>query len=165
MLAKCVICRHLRGSICQQKMTDLPRERFSQEPPFTYCGTDMCGSILVKEGRKKMKRYGFLFTCLSNRANHIESKNSLSPDAFIQALCGLYQEKVMFQSSELIMAQTLLEPVQNWTKYFQWWITRKSMSLCWTMVINGCSGKGILLLLALWEECVIAKKDLYVQSW
>ena len=35
LIAKCVICRHLRRSICQQKMADLPRERLSQEPPFT----------------------------------------------------------------------------------------------------------------------------------
>ena len=86
LIAKCVICRHLRGSICQQKMADLSRERLSQEPPFTYCGIDMFGPILVKEGRKEMKRYGCLFTCLSNRAIHIESTNSLSTNAFIQAL-------------------------------------------------------------------------------
>ena len=67
-------------------MADLPKERLSQEPPFTYCGIDMFGPILVKEGRKEMKRYGCLFTCLSSRAIHIESTNSLSTDAFIQAL-------------------------------------------------------------------------------
>ena len=64
----------------------MPRERLSQEPPFTYCGIDMFGPILVKEGRKEMKRYGCLFTCLSSRAIHIESTNSLSTNAFIQAL-------------------------------------------------------------------------------
>ena len=31
----------------------------------------------------------------------------------------LYQEEVMFESSELIMAQTLLRPVQNYTRHFQ----------------------------------------------
>ena len=86
LIAKYVICRHLRGSICQRKMTDLPRERLSQEPPFTYCGIDMFGPILVKEGRKEMKRYGCLFTCLSSRAVHTESTNSLSTDAFLQEL-------------------------------------------------------------------------------
>ena len=86
MIEKYVICRHLRGSICQQKMADLPRERLSQEPPFTYCGTDMFAPILVKEGRKEMKRYGCLFTCVSSRAIRIEFTNLLSTDAFIQAL-------------------------------------------------------------------------------
>ena len=85
LIAKCVICRHLRRSICQQKMTDLPRERLSQEPPFTYCGFDMFGPILVIEGCKEMKRYGCLITCLSSRAIHIQSTNSLYTVAFIQA--------------------------------------------------------------------------------
>ena len=30
LIAKCVICRHLRRSICQQKMADLPRARLFQ---------------------------------------------------------------------------------------------------------------------------------------
>ena len=58
LIAKCVICRHLRGSICQQKMANLSRERLSEESLFTYCGIDMFGPILMKEGRKEMKRYG-----------------------------------------------------------------------------------------------------------
>ena len=35
----------------------LSRERLSQEPTFTYCGIDMFGPILMREGRKEMKRY------------------------------------------------------------------------------------------------------------
>ena len=40
---------------------------------ITCCGIGMFGPILVKEGRKEIKRYGCLFTCLSTRAIHIES--------------------------------------------------------------------------------------------
>ena len=60
--------------------------KLSQEPPFTYCGIHMFGPIVIKEGRKEIKRYGCLFTCFSCRARYIESTNSLSTDAFIQAL-------------------------------------------------------------------------------
>ena len=67
-------------------MADLLREILSQEPPFIYCGIDMFGPILVKKGFKETKRYGCLFTCLSSRAILTESTNSLSTDAFIQAL-------------------------------------------------------------------------------
>ena len=66
-------------------MVYLTGERLSQKPPFTCCGIDMFGFILAKEGRKAMKRYGCLFTCISSRVIHIESANSLSTDSFIQA--------------------------------------------------------------------------------
>ena len=80
-------------------MADFPEERLSQEPPFTYCGIDMFSPILVKEGRKEMKRYGCLFTCLSSRAIHIESTNSLSTDALIQALQRFVSRRVNVQLS------------------------------------------------------------------
>ena len=53
-------------------MADLPTDRTIDEPPFTNCGVDMFGSFLIKERRKKLKKYGVLFTCLSSRAVHIE---------------------------------------------------------------------------------------------
>ena len=58
----------------------------SEEPPFTYCGVDLFGSFLVKDGRKEVKRYGALYTCLSSRATHIEVVYSLSTDSFIMSL-------------------------------------------------------------------------------
>ena len=67
-------------------MADLPKERMSEEPPFTYCGVDLFGSFLVKDGRKEVKRYGALYTCLSSRAIHIEVVYSLSTDSFIMSL-------------------------------------------------------------------------------
>ena len=41
---------------------------------------------MVKEGRKHMKRYGVLFTCLVSRAVHIEVAHSLTTSSFIQSL-------------------------------------------------------------------------------
>ena len=67
-------------------MADLPTDRTIDEPPFTNCGVDMFGPFLIKEGRKELKRYGALFTCLSSRAVHIECTCSLETDSFIQAL-------------------------------------------------------------------------------
>ena len=54
----------------------------SEEPPFTYCGVDLFGSFLVKDGRKEVKRYGAQYTCLSSRAIHIEA-----------AFCNQYAKK------------------------------------------------------------------------
>ena len=50
MISKCVDCRKLCGKLCQQKMSDLPDERLIEEPPFSYCGVDMFGPFLIKEG-------------------------------------------------------------------------------------------------------------------
>jgi len=82
----CVRCKELRGILGQQKMADLPKERCSTEGPFTYNGLDMFGPFYIKEGRKEIKRFVALFTCLSSRAIHLETTNSLETDSFIQAL-------------------------------------------------------------------------------
>ena len=85
-ISKCVTCRHLRGNFQQQKMTSLPSDRLCEEPPFTYCGVDLFGSFVTKEGCKELKHYGALFTCLSSRAIHIETVASLNTDSFILCL-------------------------------------------------------------------------------
>ena len=83
---KCRRCRELRGKLGEQKMADLPPERVTPSPPFSFCGADMFGPFLVKEGRKELKRYGCIFTCMSCRAVHIEVTSKLDADTFIQAL-------------------------------------------------------------------------------
>ena len=76
----------LRGVTQSQKMSDLPKDRVEPAPPFTYSGMDCFGPWVIREGRKEMKRYGLLFTCMASRAVHIETLNSLTTDAFINAL-------------------------------------------------------------------------------
>ena len=93
MISKCVDCRKLRGKTCQQKMSDLPEERLIEEPPFSYCGVDVSGPFLVKEGRKIHKRYGAMFTCLCSSAVHVETTNSMATDSFIQALKRLISRR------------------------------------------------------------------------
>ena len=85
-ISKCVRCKILRRKFQQQKMADLPKDRISEEPPFSYCGIDMFVPFTVKDGRKEKKRYGALFTCLSSRAVHIEVSHSMSTDPFIMCL-------------------------------------------------------------------------------
>lgn len=83
---KCVKCRKFRRNAEVQKMADLPHERVETTPPFTYCGMDCFGPFYIKEGRKELKRYGLLFTCLCSRAVHIEVLDDMTSDAFINAL-------------------------------------------------------------------------------
>ena len=84
-VAKCVRCRKLRGTVQEQKMADLPEDRVQSAPPFSYCAVDYFGPWYVKEGRRELKRYGVLFTCMASRAVHLEVANSLTADSFINA--------------------------------------------------------------------------------
>lgn len=86
VISKCVTCRKLRGSLQQQKMSDLPKDRLDPAPPFTYCAVDYFGPFLIKEKRSLVKRYGVLFTCMASRAIHLEAANSLSSSSFINCL-------------------------------------------------------------------------------
>lgn len=114
-ISKCVKCRRLRASAGKQKMADLPKQRLTEAPPFTYCGVDYFGPCLIKEGRKVLKRYGVLFTCLASRAIHIETANSLETDSFLNALRrfvgrrGPVREVHSDQGTNLIGAENELE--------------------------------------------------------
>ena len=70
-----------------QKIADLPQERYTEAAPFTYCGVDMFGPLIIKERRSELKCYGALFTCFSSLAVHIDLTNSLDADSFILELC------------------------------------------------------------------------------
>lgn len=85
--ARCLFCKHRRATPRPQRMADLPRARLQHHRrPFTFTGVDFFGPMEVTVGRKRVKRYGVLFTCLTVRAVHIEISESLSTDATIMAL-------------------------------------------------------------------------------
>ena len=109
MISKCVRCKHLRGGFQLQKMADLPRDRMSEKAPFAFCGV-MFGPFVVKNGRKELKQYGALCTCLSSRAIHIEVTFSLNTDSFILCLRRFIgrRENVHLIRSDMAMDQTLL---------------------------------------------------------
>ena len=68
-----------------QIMAELPRERSQESPPFSFCGMDCFDPFMVREGRKELKKYGVLFTCMASRAIHIEMLYYMTTDAFINA--------------------------------------------------------------------------------
>ncbi len=81
----CVVCRRLRATPASQKMANLPDDRVQATAPFTFSAVDFFGPFYIREGRSDKKRWGVLFTCLSCRAVHVETANSLSTDSFINA--------------------------------------------------------------------------------
>ena len=84
-IMNCVTCKRLRGQPSGQLMADLPTDRLEESAPFTYSSVDYFGPFLVNERRSKVKRWGVLFTCMASRAVHIETANSLTTDAFLNA--------------------------------------------------------------------------------
>ncbi|XP_013171141.1 PREDICTED: uncharacterized protein LOC106120362 [Papilio xuthus] len=85
--ARCLFCRHRRAAPHEQRMADLPQVRPQHHRrPFSSAGVDFFGPMEITSGRKRVKQYGVLFTCLTIRAVHIELSESLSTDATIMAL-------------------------------------------------------------------------------
>ncbi|XP_063727510.1 uncharacterized protein LOC134855061 [Symsagittifera roscoffensis] len=69
----CVVCRKRKAQTVTHMMADLPIERLGyKQPLFSYTGVDYFGPFLVPIRRSTEKRWGFLFTCLTTRAVHIE---------------------------------------------------------------------------------------------
>ena len=160
LIAKCVICRHLRGSICQQKMADLPRERLSREPPFTYCGMWMVWRVWSHHGERrpqKIKRYGYRFTCLSSTAIHIESTNSLSADTFIQALRRFVSRRGNVRVIRTDNGTNFVRASAELNKAFSEMNRNKINEFILEHGDQWIQWKGILLLLAIWEEHGSAK--------
>ena len=85
-IANCVTCQRLRGAVQEQKMADLPSDRLEPAPPFTFCAVDYFGPWYIKDGRRELKRYGVVFTCLASRTVHLEVAKTLETDSFINVL-------------------------------------------------------------------------------
>lgn len=91
IIDKCLKCKKLRGQRRTQKMVDLPVDRVSPAPPFSYVGLDVFGPWQIwarrtRGGLTNSKRWAVLFTCLSTRAIHIEVIESMDTSSFINAL-------------------------------------------------------------------------------
>ncbi|XP_070073215.1 uncharacterized protein [Drosophila takahashii] len=80
----CPRCRIRNARPAPPEMGSLPQERLSPYTlPFTFTGVDYFGPIDVVVGRRREKRWGVLFTCLTTRAVHLEVAVSLSTDSFL----------------------------------------------------------------------------------
>ncbi len=74
-----------------QLMADLPEERLSTSPPFSYVGLDVFGPFTVtarrtRGGQAHSKHWAVLFSCMSTRAVHIEVTETMDTSSCINAL-------------------------------------------------------------------------------
>ncbi|XP_064475521.1 uncharacterized protein LOC135389399 [Ornithodoros turicata] len=116
VIHKCAQCRKLRGRLEEQKMADLPKERVSTEPPFTYVGLDVFGPWTVasrrtRGGNSQGKRWVVLFTYMSIRAVHIEVIEAMDTSSFINALRRFFA--VRGPAKQLSSGRTLLAHVMS----------------------------------------------------
>ena len=85
--SNCVLCRKFRAATIQPIMADLPKERPAyQSPPFTKTGVDYFGPFYVTVRRTTEKRCGFLFTCLTTRAVHVEVVPSMDSSSCVMGV-------------------------------------------------------------------------------
>ena len=92
-ISRCVKCNRSRGATQEPKMADLPNDRMEPSPPFTYAAVDYCGPWYIKDGRKEVKSYIALFTCMASRAVHLEVARSLEADSFLDAFRRLISRR------------------------------------------------------------------------
>ena len=64
-------------------MSDLQEDSVEPAPLFAFSAVGYFGPWHIKEGRRELKRYGILYTCLSSRAIHLEVSNTLTTDSFL----------------------------------------------------------------------------------
>lgn len=84
---ECRKCRLLKIRPEQQLMGQLPKIRLESGGfPFRYTGVYYFGPMEVVVDRRREKRYGVLFACMTCRAIHLEIATNLSTDSFIMAL-------------------------------------------------------------------------------
>lgn len=67
-------------------MGELPTPRVTPSRPFSSCGVDYAGPVLVREGRRRgarnTKAYVSVFVCLATKAVHLELVSDLTTEAF-----------------------------------------------------------------------------------
>lgn len=88
VINECLTCKKQRARLCQQVMSDLPRERSSRANPFEYTTLDLFGPFEVRDAvkkRVKKKVWGVVYCCMASRAVHADLVDDQSSESFLQA--------------------------------------------------------------------------------
>ncbi|XP_075167602.1 uncharacterized protein LOC142239717 [Haematobia irritans] len=83
----CQICKNASVLPITPQMSTLPPSKLASfKRPFTYVGIDYFGPLYVTVGRRREKRWGVLFTCLTVRALNLEIAHSLDNSSCIMCI-------------------------------------------------------------------------------
>ena len=85
--SSCLVCRRRKAETLSPMISDLPQERLSfRKPPFTMTDVGYFGPLCVTVRRSSEKRWGFLFTCLTIRAVHLDVVPSLDTNSCVMGI-------------------------------------------------------------------------------
>lgn len=76
-------CKRQNATRMEVPFAPLPKDRITQSMVFKVTGIDLAWPLILKSGKKA---WSVLFTCAVYRAVHLELVESLSTEAFLQAL-------------------------------------------------------------------------------
>lgn len=89
LLQKCVTCFKAKPRLSEALMSSLPASRVTVSKPFSHCGVDYAGPVILREGKRRNARnhkaYIAIFVCFATKAVHIELVSDLTSTAFIGA--------------------------------------------------------------------------------
>lgn len=87
VIRSCQTCKVMKAHPVNPEMAALPKCRLAVGyPVFAYVGVDAFGPMEVTQLRRKVKRWGILFTCLTTRAVYIELVESMSTNSCVIAV-------------------------------------------------------------------------------
>lgn len=90
VIKTCGVCALQRARPAAPEMAALPEGRVAiNRRAFAFTGTDVFGPITITIGRRKEKRWGIIFTCLTTRAVYLDIVQSLSARSCMMAMDGL----------------------------------------------------------------------------
>ena len=111
---KCTWCRMKKKVMIEQRMGDLPEDRFAVgSKPFTWVSLDLMGPTLVKgmvNGRMSMKVWPLVIVCRSTGAVHTQLMHNYGTEAFLLqwdnfvAIRGVPRKVVSDRGSQLTSA-------------------------------------------------------------
>ncbi|XP_011879731.1 PREDICTED: uncharacterized protein LOC105568562 [Vollenhovia emeryi] len=97
IVRNCVICFKARPIQSEALMGSLPSSRVTVSRPFSQCGVDYAGPIILREGKRRNARnhkaYISIFVCFATKGVHIELVSDLTSESFVAALRRLISRR------------------------------------------------------------------------
>ncbi|XP_011174949.3 uncharacterized protein LOC105207218 [Solenopsis invicta] len=89
IVQNCITCFKAKPRQSEAVMGSLPASRVTISRPFSRCGIDYAGPVILREGKRRNSRnhkaYIAIFVCFTTEAVHVELVSDLTTEAFLGA--------------------------------------------------------------------------------